>query len=572
MSNRNKIRQLLRNADHILLIDAYLSPQSLDIINSIIEEPIYLICNKYENKKNYKLYNMKSKENFIECIKEEYEKGKNICIVSNVKSFLDIIKNNKYVNLDLKKTMTIDSTVNNSVMDNLKEEVCKYSALLYSPSCGPGVNIDVLYYDVMFVYAQPSINSCNSRYLAQMVFRVRHLKEKTMYYFCEKYNGKFSVDFNTVAKTHERKINNNLNLIKKYINYNFVERDAIIVNNNFYYKLDLENPWCRLLMYDKVLTNRCLNNYTDELFYYISESGMKIYNIIETSEDENGEENEKLSSLKQDIKDTVKHTKEERKKDKLESFSNAGVYFDDDILNTIKNQIINGECSEEYYQCYIKSKLFNNFNHDFLMENSEILKLGKKEYIKNVVNIAHEMMSDVYDEISKDIKKMPLIELCSEEVDKLKSPKLILIKELCETIGIKNSYDTETEINLTKLQSDENIQKYFKDNFDAYTDVMKCQCKYDNKKFNHISYIINQSIKTWSGFKFDKGRGKNKKIKKLICSYNLSTETINELIKNYNISIPEEKIKVERNKNGHIYYDDPVKKNKKLKSLIKRIN
>ncbi len=560
--NRDKIRQILRNADRILLLDAYMCPESLDIIHNIINEPIHLIYNHYENKQDYVLYNMNSRENFIEMIKNEYENKKKICIVSNVKSFLDTIKKNKYINIDINRTLTIDSSSEKSVMDNLKEKVCKYDVLFTSPSCGPGVNIDVTHFDVMFVYSKPSIHTCNARYLSQMSHRVRKLNDKKIYYFCEKHNGKNSVDFNTVKTKHENRVNNSLKLIKKYICNRFVKEDAIILNGKFFYQLDVNNPWTKLLIYHKILNNRSLNNYTDEYFYYMAGSGIKILNVDIPIKDKK-DENEKVDETPEDkiknkviidVKNSIKESKETIKKEKLESFSKTDVYFDDTILNEINKKIISGEGTKEDYQIYSKSKIFNKFNHEFLMKNENILKISKKEYIQNIINISYEVKSEIFNEISKDYTK---IERINEEIENFKSPKLILMRKLCKIVGLKNSYDIESEIDFSKLRNDKKVQDHFHKKFDMYVDIMKCRCKYDGEKFLHINNIVNSCIKSWSGFKFGRGKGKLKQIKKLTCPYGFTTEMIEEMIDNYNITLPEEILKIEKSKNGHVYHDFP---------------
>ena len=168
--------------------------------------------------------------------------------------------------------------------------------------------------------------------------------------------------------------------------------------------------------------------------------------------------------------------------------------------------------------------------------------------------------SEIFNEISKDYTK---VERINEEIENFKSPKLILMRKLCKIVGLKNSYDIESEIDFSKLRNDKKVQDHFHKKFDMYVDIMKCRCKYDGEKFLHINNIVNSCIKSWSGFKFGRGKGKLKQIKKLTCPYGFTTEMIEEMIDNYNITLPEEILKIEKSKNGHVYYDFPKIKNEK---------
>jgi len=535
--NKCVFRTLLMNAKRILVADAFLEINNLKFLKSFIEKPIDIIYNQYENRNEYKLYSVQEETQFVDFIKEATDDNKKFCVISNTKAFLNHIRNNSLIDFENKNILQIDSENNRDCIGKLDEELLtQYDIVLFSPTVSAGIDLNFKHFDKIFVYAQPSIYTCNHFYLAQMTGRIRHLYDKEIYFFSKMNSGKQPITFDEIVEKEEKQMNEHNKTLTRYFNRHYVKEDVSLLKNRYYYRLSLDNPWVKLNIYKNIIDNKALNNFRYEYLSLLAESGYQIFNIKpeEYNSSEDDEEIKETDNLKNNIKSSIQKAKKDTLEQKQELFKNAQVIEDPEQINDLDNNMKTNNYSVEDLYTLKKSKLFKNFNHEYLRDNNIYNKINDEKIIKFVINMAFESNFDniISNVISQDVIK---VEEFFINRHKIKSSSLICIREIIKMFGLKNSFDTETNLDFNSIKNDSTITTYFNDNFDFLKSIFRTETKKDNKLL-YIKKLSRCIFKNFSGFVFTPGRGKQRQICNLKPSFDLDGIDLQGLINSYNFN------------------------------------
>tara|TARA_R110002074_G_scaffold19985_1_gene63549 strand:- start:108 stop:3545 length:3438 start_codon:yes stop_codon:yes gene_type:complete len=184
-----KIYDMIRNSNKIIVMDAYLTSRSFDMIKDILKEDILnkksiLIKNKF--KYEQREYIDCDKKGFIKNLKNLINDGKRCVVVSGSKNLSDSIKL-EIQNITIK---TYDNKNPLPLCVNVNDEWKDCQLLIYTPTITAGISYDPQlkeggkdiskHFDNLFIYCVNK-GSCHFRDTIQAHKRVRDFKNKTIY-------------------------------------------------------------------------------------------------------------------------------------------------------------------------------------------------------------------------------------------------------------------------------------------------------------------------------------------------------------------------------------------------------
>ncbi len=177
------IYNMIKDSRKVMIMDAYLSTRSFDMIKDIYKEDIvdkrcYYLKNdfKYEQRN---LIEVDSKGRFVDMIVDKVKNGKRVAVVCGskklneeiVKELLKIISKDELKRYDNRNKLNLDINVN--------EEWATCKALLYTPTITAGISYDnkANLFDNLFIYCVNK-GSCHFRDTIQAHKRVRDFTSK----------------------------------------------------------------------------------------------------------------------------------------------------------------------------------------------------------------------------------------------------------------------------------------------------------------------------------------------------------------------------------------------------------
>lgn len=213
LQNINKLYELISQSEKVLIMDAYLTNRSIDLINIIRPQAInnsYYIQNdfKYQQRKAILFKGKKEKSLFINTLLKKLKEGKRVALVTGSKSFTDKhlipILDNESINY---KYYNKNNKLNNEV--NINQEWSNTQCLIYTPTITAGISYtnEQFKYDNLFIYTVNK-GSCVVRDTIQAHKRIRHFNDDKIY-IC--INDDFKAFNYTHYSTDEKIIFDNLN-------------------------------------------------------------------------------------------------------------------------------------------------------------------------------------------------------------------------------------------------------------------------------------------------------------------------------------------------------------------------
>tara|TARA_R110002153_G_scaffold274315_1_gene448467 strand:+ start:7692 stop:11483 length:3792 start_codon:yes stop_codon:yes gene_type:complete len=177
------IYDMIKNSNKVMVMDAYLSSRSFDMIKDIYKEDItnkkcYYLKNDFKYSKR-NLIEVDSKGRFVDMIVDKVKNNKRVVVVCGskklneeiVKRLKPLMKENELKRYDNRNKLNLDINVN--------EEWKGAKALLYTPTITAGISYDnkMALFDNLFIYCVNK-GSCHFRDTIQAHKRVRDFTSK----------------------------------------------------------------------------------------------------------------------------------------------------------------------------------------------------------------------------------------------------------------------------------------------------------------------------------------------------------------------------------------------------------
>lgn len=172
---------IVRNAKHIIAMDADINEQTINFIMRIRDGPITLLHNTYVREYNVKI--TQNEQQILERMKMDIIKGKRICVATN-RSPIYLQKIEKTINewaLEAKRVVKtlLHTSQSENELRNVNDEWIKYDIVMYSPSIQAGVNFDKEHFDSVYGLFCNKSNIYDD--CAQMMHRVRRTLNRYVY-------------------------------------------------------------------------------------------------------------------------------------------------------------------------------------------------------------------------------------------------------------------------------------------------------------------------------------------------------------------------------------------------------
>ena len=188
----NKYQAYLNNASNVYILDADLSDRCVNFYEKVMgtsENDMALIVNDYQLYTDYTV-NYMGFNDWTNQIMNEIEKNKKLVIAmaSNTKGkdLRDMIAEKFTTKRILFLNRDVSDAEKISIVSNVDEQWSKYDVVIYTPSVCMGVSYDRLnHFDAIYAYGCEG--SLGAQEFCQMIHRVRHPKNKTIYLTFDRY-------------------------------------------------------------------------------------------------------------------------------------------------------------------------------------------------------------------------------------------------------------------------------------------------------------------------------------------------------------------------------------------------
>jgi hypothetical protein len=381
------LQRRLQDAKHIYALDADLSDRCVNYFQNNIKTDDYaIILNTYKPYQTYTFAVMKYNEWLVKIFDYIKNDKKIVVPIASNNKAKDLV--NK-INTDYpdKKILLIhretsdDDKLENVI--NVNKSWSEYDIVIYTPSVSMGISYDLEnYFDAIFAYG--CHNSLGAQEFCQMVHRVRHPNEKTIYLAVDIYKD-FNKDEDIYTYNEVEKILCSDYYLTQYNLYNSLlpvkyernENNDIILN--YPYK---DEPIYDLFVNNTLETLENKQNFSACLFGYIK---CKEYNIIFEKMDET-EEN---SSIFEQMKSLRKEREENEKEIIVNGILHAKDITKEEYIQKIKqrNDYLSEDDIYQIYRYNIKScyGITNeHLNEDFINEYNDSSKM---KWYKNYTTI-----------------------------------------------------------------------------------------------------------------------------------------------------------------------------------------
>jgi hypothetical protein len=399
----------LQDAKHIYALDADLSDRCINYIQNNIKTDDYaIILNNYKPYQTYTFGVMKYNEWLVKIF--DY-------IKNDKKIVIPIASNNKAkdllnkINIDFpnKKVLLIHKeTTDEEKLENVinvNKSWSEYDIVIYTPSVSMGISYDLEnYFDAIFAYG--CHNSLGAQEFCQMIHRVRHPNEKTIYLAVDLYKD-FNMDEDIYTYKEVEQILCSDYYLTQYNLYNnllpikYERNENNNITLNYPYK---EEPIYDLFVNNTIETLENKQNFSACLFGYIK---CKEYNIIFEKIEETEENTsiiEQMKSLRKEREENEKeintngilHAKDITKEEYILKIKQRDDYLSEDDIYQINrynikscygitNEHLDEDFIKEFYDTN-KMRWYKNYttilpnNEQNIEQKLDILQQNHKNY------------------------------------------------------------------------------------------------------------------------------------------------------------------------------------------------
>lgn len=363
-----KIYDMIKNSKKIMLMDAYLTSRSFDMVKDIYGDDII-------NKKAHYLNNTfkYDKREYIECDKKSF-----------VNEILKKLKNNKrcvvvcgskklsdYIKIECKdyNIKAYDNRNQLPLCCDVNKEWENCDLLIYTPTITCGISYDNVtkHFDTLFIYAV-NIGSCHFRDTIQAHKRVRHFTS-TIIYIClnDKFKG-HPIDIMPLTKDGIRDIED------KYKAQLFGDEVKTLKNMDklsFIYNINIHNKL------EKNISSICLNGFAKKYLYEENIIPIKNINSVDSIEFEND------IWLFNDI-ETINKAERDNIKQKFNNMNiDREILDEEDIKKMIKYNYSQEQCEENLCET-IKQEFFDEYYSDKICRNKMSSVRSFKEMLHSI--------------------------------------------------------------------------------------------------------------------------------------------------------------------------------------------
>lgn len=208
---------LINNCKTIITADAFLSNNSIDVVNSIKPDCISKVIVNNFNPYKRKAYEVSGFENLVKKAIDQVNNDERIVFITLIKNNGDHAYKEFKKECPNKKIKYYYGSMNekDKTFDNINEEWKDVDILIYTPIITCGVNYNFESFHSLYLWISP--NSCCIRDLFQASLRVRKLINNTCYFAFNYTYNKFSKKCVVISKIFENSEGNILNIYKNLL-------------------------------------------------------------------------------------------------------------------------------------------------------------------------------------------------------------------------------------------------------------------------------------------------------------------------------------------------------------------
>ena len=469
------IKMFMKNATHIIALDADFGQRSYDFLTMIKQKPTVFI-NSFKPITPRRFFLSNDQNKYIFQITEDLKNKKKIVIVTLSKKKADQLENDlqPYGKIINHTSMQDDQT--KAQLVDVNSLWSKYDVVIYTPTIDAGVDFNLKYFHKMYCFI--CSGSVPPRVFLQMTGRVRHLFDNNIhvtYDYTIRYDN-FNTYIPTLVETENFIINQNKDLVNREIKNKS--------NGNFQIT-SIKNEFTKLFAYNylesyksNVMFMQILKELIIEKNYEYILDDVKLYvannaNLIDKQDEkknDNDDENDDENDDKSDTNDT-ENSSEHVSSDliinpdsKSTTKSSNNTNYDVDLL--IKAIDVSNITSYETKRNTNNANMYDKY----VIKRYYLKKLLKIELTAEVIKIWHNK--------EKQLNNL-LCAIGKKSYDDSEDPyfmnmgnKIKYLNKILDTFGFKDPLDFETIIT-----SDNDLLKKFEDskimNKNNYINMMK---------------------------------------------------------------------------------------------------
>jgi hypothetical protein len=283
--NQANFERLLRNAEIVLGACGDLSKSGVEMIQKMMPgQKVYLHHKKYQVRKGYQAKRLSRPDQIalfekkVLLNKEKTAKGERtekIVIFSNSKAELDNLVVPILIAHQMKFLYHNSDTPHPEILDNLEESWINYDYVLMSPTITQGCDFSLEYFDCAFLFV--SNMSCPASEVHQQLARVRHLRDKVVYFSVEISKVSLPLSLKKICRD-ERTLFSEMNKTMT----SFVKPDDLRWKSdgqNGYFELNLEDRWTWLTANQILALNKSRVDILDCLWFGFKDQGYECLNL-----------------------------------------------------------------------------------------------------------------------------------------------------------------------------------------------------------------------------------------------------------------------------------------------------
>jgi hypothetical protein len=354
---------LLNISKKVLCMDANITLRTINLLTNCysINNIIYH-HNTYSTLKNDKYYILFNFNIFIKILDDLIKDGNKIVIPINSLKRAKIIYKyiiTKYPNIKIKiYSSETDDYIKQSDLSDVNTYWCLYDVIMYTPCITAGISFEMDHFDYLFGYF--TNQSCDIYSLYQMLYRVRNLKQNTIYMLFDilSINDNIVIDRTDILEEIKYSFKYLYNDAFNFkMNFNNNETINVIDENDIFFNLWLDNKIIKnkshyYMLYefiDLLIYNECKY----EFIFVLKNNDNCIINVNQLNNEILNDENTKIIDAPDITPDTY-------------------------LL--LSNAIALTECHKIMKKKHFLKTLFNNFNDftiEFLTEFNKPLRINQ---------------------------------------------------------------------------------------------------------------------------------------------------------------------------------------------------
>lgn len=509
--NRNIYEQNIIHSKSSIFCDADVDYRLFKYINFLLPtQPINFSYNTYLTNSSDTYYQLYIYEMF-ESLKKDLLNGKKIQIVISNKNFGLLLYKYILTECNILENKIIyhynegDEYLN--VIQNVNYYWPLYDVLMYTSKIGSGIDFSAVHFDKCYVFA----DSCSVcvRILNQMIHRVRHLKENTIYLniVSKKINLPITKP-KILAQLNENVINTiNLDL---YAKNNFFTKNNLIVkveqvydpienriNKKFIKTFDDKDIYVDLALDFLLESNLSKNNFTYEFIGNCFKNGNIVKPLGKFNEEKNKIALKWISENKKLIKDNKILT--------IQQLSNT--IFSSYNTDLSERVLIGNTTKEDKLEMKIQAliKQFRDPNSINLQKDADLINFNLEQH-ERIFNYRYMLECSESEWIADELTIFNEFAINKD----LKAYKLYVIKYVTKKLTLNNINDFNTEIPISIILE---LIPFFKENFNKFVSVFGLQTEkipsdlettttFINSLFLNIGLSITKIRRTKNKIKF----------------------------------------------------------------------